>query len=512
MLFNSYTFLLAFLPITLIGFFGLGRLKRPRAALAWLLLCSLGFYAWWNPGLAFLIMVSIVFNFAAGGLVTPGALPDGQRKAVLVSAIAANLGLLGYYKYAGFFLSVVDALSGAQWRAGDIVLPLAISFFTFTQITFLVDSWKGGVRERDFLRYCLFVLFFPHLIAGPIVHHHELMPQFNARSCRPQAEFISAGALLFAIGLFKKVLIADWIAGWSDPVFAAAGRGDAVLTLFEGWLGALSYTLQIYFDFSGYSDMAVGLALLFGIVMPLNFASPYKATSIIEFWRRWHMTLSRFLRDYLYIPLGGGRRRRWLNLMTVMVLGGLWHGAGWTFVLWGALHGVYLLVNHGFRALCSRFTSAGGATWHSLALIVTFLAVVVAWVPFRAPDLDAAIAVWKAMAGVNGAELGQLYRPLLGGLAPAMEAAGIRFDMAPYFQPRGALAVVVLLVLVWIAPNAQQIVAAISGFGHLPAEASPRLAHMAGRWPAIMWCLGGIAMALGLAAMGRSTQFLYFQF
>ena len=354
MLFNSYTFLLAFLPITLLGFFGLGRLDRPRAALAWLLLCSLGFYAWWNPALAFLIMVSIVFNFAAGGLLVPGTMAEGRRKTMLVLSVAANLGILGYYKYAGFFLTVVDSLTGADWRASDIVLPLAISFFTFTQITFLVDSWKGGVRERDFLRYCLFVLFFPHLIAGPIVHHHELMPQFTPRSCRPRPDFIITGMVLFSIGLFKKVLIADWVAGWSDPVFAAAARADSSLTLFEGWLGALAYALQIYFDFSGYSDMAVGLGLLFGIVLPLNFNSPYKAASIIDFWRAWHMTLSRFLRDYLYIPLGGGRKRRWLNLMTVMVLGGLWHGAGWTFVLWGTLHGVYLLVNHAFRAACTR--------------------------------------------------------------------------------------------------------------------------------------------------------------
>lgn len=299
MLFNSYFFIFVFLPVTLIVFFALGRGREKRAAIAWLVAASLFFYGWWNPAYLGLIIFSILFNFTIG-TVLGGHRKSMVKKSALTFGVVANLSVLAYFKYAGFFLANLNAALGSVYSVGKIILPLGISFFTFTQIAFLVDAYRGEAREYKFLQYALFVAYFPHLIAGPVLHHKEIMPQFGHSSIyRFDALNFSAGLTYFVLGLFKKVNIADGIAVFATPVFAAASSG-APLSTMDAWGGALAYTFQLYFDFSGYSDMAIGLALMMGVRLPLNFDSPYKAVNIIDFWRRWHMTLSRFLRDYLY--------------------------------------------------------------------------------------------------------------------------------------------------------------------------------------------------------------------
>ncbi|HET9700323.1 MAG TPA: MBOAT family O-acyltransferase, partial [Burkholderiales bacterium] len=400
MLFNSYEFIFGYLPLTFLGFFLLARVSHFLAA-SWLTLASLFFYAWWNPAYVGLLLGSILFNFIAGMSIGRAVARGETRLAgwLLAGSVGGDLLLLAYYKYADFFLSNINAVSGAELPLLGIVLPLGISFFTFTQIAFLVDTWQGKVREYRFVHYALFVTYFPHLIAGPVLHHKEMMPQFAlGTTYRPHWENIAVGLTIFFIGLFKKTVLADGIAQYVGPVFSAHDAG-ARLPLLDAWGGALAYTFQLYFDFSGYSDMAIGLSRLFGVQLPLNFHSPYKADNIIEFWRRWHMTLSRFLRDYLYIPLGGSRRggsRRYLNLMLTMVLGGLWHGANWTFVVWGGLHGFYLMVNHAWHALRRRLgLGDGGRGGRWAGRVLTFLAVVVAWVFFRAESVDDALYVLK---------------------------------------------------------------------------------------------------------------------
>ncbi|SDU15108.1 D-alanyl-lipoteichoic acid acyltransferase DltB, MBOAT superfamily [Pseudomonas mandelii] len=316
---------------------------------------SVFFYGWWSTTYIPLLLASIVFNYTVGYIIAKNhERARAKSKAALYVGVISNLLLLCYYKYSNFFLGEVARSTGVHMPTLELVLPLGISFFTFTQIAFLVDAWKGKAQEYNFWHYLLFVTWFPHLIAGPILHHGQMMPQFkDPEIYRIRSRNISIGVALFAVGLGKKLLLADPISTYADPVFHAAATGQAIGPMIA-WVGAIAYTLQIYFDFSGYSDMAVGLSMLFGIHLPINFNSPYKARNIIEFWRRWHMTLSQFLRDYLYIPLGGNRKgetRRLVNLMLTMLLGGLWHGANWTFVIWGALHGAYLCINHMFQKI-----------------------------------------------------------------------------------------------------------------------------------------------------------------
>ena len=338
MLFNSHIFIFFFLPITLLVFHQIGRRGKHRLAISWLVAASFFFYGWWNPPYLGLILISILFNYVLG--VSLSRIP---RKTLLIVGISGNLALLGYFKYANFFTDTLNALTDANIALQQIVLPIAISFFTFQQITYLVDAYRGETQEYNFLHYCLFVTFFPQLIAGPIVHHKEMLPQFAEKSLyKIKADNLAVGVTIFIIGLFKKVILADGIAVYATPMFDAAEWYDS-LTFFEAWCGALAYSLQLYCDFSGYSDMAIGIARMFGVKLPINFYCPYKAHNIIEFWRRRHITLSRFLRDYLYFPIGGNRRgvsRRYVNVMITMLLGGLWHGAGWTFVVWGVFTAV----------------------------------------------------------------------------------------------------------------------------------------------------------------------------
>ncbi len=518
MLFNSYVFIFLFLPVTLAGFFLLARI-RPRLAAAWLAAASLFFYGWWNPLYVWLLAASIVFNYAFGALIGRAVAEGARRhaKTLLIAALTANLGVLAYYKYANFFLTGIGHLTGAGLSLGEIILPLGISFFTFTQIAFLADVYFGKVREYNFVHYGLFVTYFPHLIAGPVLHHAEMMPQFErAETYRFNFENAAVGLTIFAIGLFKKVMIADPMGAYARPVFDAASAG-VTLTALEAWGGALAYTFQLYFDFSGYSDMAIGLSRLFGVVLPLNFHSPYKAVNIIEFWRRWHMTLSRFLRDYLYVPLGGNRRgvpRRYVNLLITMVLGGLWHGAGWTFVLWGALHGGYLVVNHAWQALrerlgqdlkaTSRIGRAGGC-------LLTFVAVVVAWVVFRAGDMASAVAMLKAMAGVNGVVLPDFWLPKWGALGQWLAARGVVFGDTRDLVSGGLVNWIwILLIVVWFAPNTQQLFA-----NFRPALALPRDLR-GGRFawrPTLVFAMIAAALfTLSLFNLHRQSEFLYFQF
>lgn len=499
MLFNSPGFIFIFLPATVAAFFLLGRLGSIRPALAALTAASLLFYAWWNPAYLALLLGSVLFNFALGRALAGRARDGGPRRGLLAAGIAANLGALAYFKYAGFLLESVNALAGTGFAAGSIVLPLAISFFTFQQITFLVDAHAGTASEPSLLRYCLFVTFFPQLIAGPIVHHGEMLPQFASPAVgRVRGENLARGATFFAVGLFKKVAVADAVAPFANAAFAQAAAGRD-LTFLESWCGLLAYAFQLYFDFSGYSDMAVGLAALFGIRLPFNFDSPYKATSILEFWRRWHITLSRFLRDYLYIPLGGNRRgtaRSDLNAMATFVLGGLWHGAGWTFLAWGALHGFYVLANRLWRRLLaaagrgarppSRLGALAGRT-------VTFAAVVIAWVPFRAESFAAAWRMLGAMAGREG----------LGTSLPAFRRAGLLASDHGYPL---LVALATLWAAVWLLPNTQEFVdrrrVALDAAGDAwaPSRATALVV--------------GTMIFFVLAALVREvpSEFLYFQF
>lgn len=413
MLFNSFEFICVFLPITLFVFFSIGTAGYDRYAISWLVAASLFYYGWWNPAYLALILASIIFNYSFGVMLGcqwswPMRQRTTRKKTLIVLGITANVALLAYYKYENFFVDAVNAIGGYSYNLENIILPLAISFFTLQQVAYLVDVYRGEKPECDFLHYCLFVCFFPQLIAGPIVHHKEMLPQFRKDSIYTmKIDNLAIGITVFFIGLFKKVVLADNLALAVTPVFD--GRLPiAELSFVQSWIAALAYTFQLYFDFSGYSDMAIGIARMFGIRLPLNFNSPYKSVNIIEFWRRWHITLSRFLRDYLYIPLGGGRHgklRKQINLMVTMLLGGLWHGAGLTFVVWGGIHGLYLVINHAWhelRKVLGLEANSKSMFGHALSRFITFIAVVIGWVFFRAESLSDAISVLESMAGING--------------------------------------------------------------------------------------------------------------
>lgn len=409
MLFTSALFAWVYLPVVLAGFFAIGRWSEAGAAL-WLFMASLAFYAAWMPEFTLLLLASICFNFVVGRRI--GA---SRARTWLSFGVSANLLLLAYYKYAGFLVTNVNAVTGTHWDLGQIILPIGISFFTFTQIAFLVDAYAKGVREPRLVHYGLFVTYFPHLVAGPVLHHAQMMPQFAlAQTYRFNVTNFGVGIGIFSIGLLKKVVLADGISPYADAVFNAADAGQAI-TVEEAWLGALAYMLQLYFDFSGYSDMAVGLSWMLNIRLPFNFNSPYRANNISEFWRRWHISLSSFLRDYLYIALGGNRRgeaRRYANLLTTMVLGGLWHGASWSFVLWGTLHGLYLVTQQlwsrwaGPRdgVILSPSTAGSDRVTRLLSWCITMLAVMGAWVLFRAVTLEGAGTVYAAMLALDAAE------------------------------------------------------------------------------------------------------------
>ncbi|MFN3231770.1 MAG: MBOAT family O-acyltransferase [Alphaproteobacteria bacterium] len=398
MLYNSNAFILAFLPATLCAFFLARHYLSTQAALGLLTVASLVFYGYWDIRFLPLLIGSIAVNYGVARVMSA----RGNRS-FLVAGVVLNLGLLAVFKYLNFFVDSVTDITGIELTIRQIVLPIGISFFTFQQIAFLVDRWRGEADVPSPVNYALFVCFFPQLIAGPIVHHREMVRQFEQLpdSRREIFSRFNIGVGLFAVGLIKKVIIADSLGRFASPLFDRAAQGEQ-LEAFLAWSAALGYHFQIYFDFSAYSEMAMGLALMFGVRLPANFDSPYRSRDIIDFWRRWHMTLSRFLRDYLYYPLGGNRKgpsRRYANLMIVMLLGGLWHGAAWTFVLWGALHGFYLMVNHAWRKTGRNLPTP----W--IAVLLTNLAVVIAWVTFRADDLPTALSMYRSMLFMNGTAL-----------------------------------------------------------------------------------------------------------
>ncbi|MEX2618070.1 MAG: MBOAT family protein [Alphaproteobacteria bacterium] len=513
MLFNSYEFIFLFLPLTAVIFYGLRRHSTFNAALTWLTLSSLFFYGWWNPAYLILLVTSIGVNFLLGNTINRN--PGKTGKYVLYAGIVFNLSLIGYYKYAYFLTETANYVAGTNFHLETIILPLAISFFTFQQITYLVDSRAGLTREYSFLQYCLFVSFFPQLIAGPIVHHGEMMPQFQRLEERQKlAENLAVGLTIFSIGLFKKAVIADGVAPYGTSVFADAEAGVAI-DFFRAWGGALSYTMQLYFDFSGYSDMAIGAARMFGIVLPLNFNSPYKAASIIDFWQRWHMTLSRFLRDYLYIPLGGNRKgpaRRYINIFLTMLLGGLWHGAGWTFVIWGGLHGLYIIINHVWRALRRnagppRFPRIAGGAGRALTLI----AVIFGWVFFRAESLDAALALVESMIGLNGAALPLAIAYRAGPLVPFLEATGIMFTQISGAQFMETwMWIIALVPLALFTPNTQQI---LGNFAPALDFRADRTSHQLRWMPSRRWvCAVIVLLSIGVLSLPQVSEFLYFQF
>lgn len=485
MLFNSYPFVFYFLPLTVILFYFLAHKGCRELAIGSLVLASLFFYAWWNPAYLLLLGASILVNYWLGQMLYKRPIKTG-----LVIGVGFNLALLGYFKYANFFVDNLNSTLATSIHLETIVLPLAISFFTFQQVAYLVDCYRRETEEHLFIHYCLFVTFFPQLIAGPIVHHKEMLPQFaNNATWKFSFDNLSVGMTIFIIGLIKKVILADGVAEFSNPVFTAAENGE-ILHPLDAWGGALAYTLQLYFDFSGYADMAVGSAKIFGINLPLNFNSPYKSCSIIDFWRRWHMTLSRFLRDYVYIALGGNRKgkaRRHVNLLATMLLGGLWHGAGWNFVIWGGLHGFYLVINHLWHVVRRTFgmpAKTNSIVGKGLAWLLTFLAVVVAWVFFRAETLLGAELMLGSMLGFVDTN--------------TMDAPVLLDDLAAKWI--GAL-----LLIVWLMPNSQQ-------FMGLTQEGEMQTTWLSWRPTVGLSLVFTVAFIYTLARMTEVSEFLYFQF
>jgi alginate O-acetyltransferase complex protein AlgI len=501
MLFTQFEFLFLFLPVTFAGYFLIAHfIDAPVARMSWLAIASLVFYSYWDVRFVPVILVSIATNYVLGLLIARQS-NDRAKGWLFALAISVNLLALGFYKYTNFGIQILNAVTAAKHPALAIVLPLGISFFTFTQIAYLADVYGGYPHERSVVKYALFVTYFPHLIAGPILHHREMMPQFGSdASRRISAEKIALGLTILAIGLVKKSLVADGFALIANPVFQTANQNH--LHIMDAWAGALAYSLQIYFDFSGYCDMAIGISILFGIKLPFNFDAPYKSQSIVEFWRRWHITLSRFLRDYLYIPLGGnrhGQRRRNINLAATMILGGLWHGAGATFIIWGALHGLFLGINHRWNALTKKHATLAKLTtkfWYPFAaLCLTQFAVVLAWVFFRADSPVAALRVLKAMIGLADQSKISATR-----LAGSYDAAAI------------ILGYIACLIL----PNVNAMFARWQvGLETYHNERPWSL--LALNWqPSTTWAIG-TSIALVAAVLinliaGDSSQFLYFQF
>lgn len=528
MLFNSLQFIFIFLPAVLIGVLIVGRHIYPNAGAAFLAISSIVFYSVWNYHFLWLLCASICFNFL-GAKKLSSALSQSDRRAriLLIALLLANITLLAYFKYLNFFASTLASALNVPYKRRDITLPIGISFFTFTQIAYLVDIYKRKASTAGVSQYALFVTYFPHLIAGPILHHQQMIPQFSRPSTFTlNSKNLAAGFSIFVLALAKKLFLADRFAVFASPVFEAAESG-AHLTLVEAWVGALSYTLQLYFDFSAYSEMALGLSLMLNIRLPLNFQSPYKSANIIEFWRRWHMTLSAFLRDYVYIPLGGNRKgsfRRYVNLMATMLVGGLWHGAGWTFVFWGGLHGAYLGLNHTWRNLSIRLnieTRSRAYTIFSRAL--TFVAVVFAWVFFRAQSFKGAMAMIRGMSWQNGVSLGLSQEAAFHGLATRAPQLGIKFaGLMPETNADLGSALTLLaagLAIVWLCPSIPDLFAR---FDPSWDQLHEREAGMRGAPPArFEWrLLPASAFVVGALfffcvanlLVGRSTEFLYFQF
>jgi len=543
MLFNSYEFILVFLPVTLAGFFLLGARSR-RLALGWLVLASLLFYAWWRPINVLIVAPSILINFAlARWLLQLSAVRgrEGLARSVLLLGIAFNVAFLGYFKYANFFVSAANDLTGGNFVLAHVILPLGISFITFQKIAFLIDIHGRRIEHFSLGEYALFVLFFPQLIAGPIVHYREVMPQFRLAPCRFDREDFAVGLTLFVFGLFKKVVLADGIAEHVTPLYQLASGGTEV-SLVPAWLAAVGFTLQIYFDFSGYTDMALGLARFFGVRLPPNFDSPLKATNIIDFWLRWHMTLTRFLTAYVYNPLVlwltrrrfarklpgfGGRTPSFGAFIQLLVaptlltmfISGLWHGAGYLFIVWGVLHGVYICINHAWRLAVARYwcnTSLHARVMKPVGFVLTFVAVAAAMVLFRSPDADAAGELLQGMAGLNGIGLPPAIFERLGASGAVLQNfAFASRELSAQALLIGLAWVVGLLTIALALPNTLQMLRSVGpALDMAEARVGERRYARLFEWrPSLTWAAAmSVLAAFAIVRLGGRSEFLYWQF
>ncbi|MGA3004286.1 MAG: MBOAT family O-acyltransferase [Acetobacteraceae bacterium] len=539
MVFNSYQFLFGFLPVVLAGTFLLARIGA-GAAQCWLIAASLAFYAAWNAAYLPLLLGSIVFNYGIVVGMAKVASPTA-RAWLLGCAVAVNLGLLGYYKYTGYFLETLNAAAGTDYTWRSLILPLGISFYTFQQLTLLADISSGRIKDFRFRDFLLFVTFFPHLIAGPIVHHREMMPQFQRADYRLNWENLAIGGVLLSVGLCKKVILADGIANFVTPIFADAASGTPISFL-VAWAGAVGFTLQMYFDFSGYSEMALGLARMVGIKLPMNFNSPLKALSVVDYWARWHITLTRFLTAGIYNPIAIRLARRraaagkpgntWgafcgviaLPTLVTMLLSGLWHGAGNQFLLFGLLHGVALVINHSWRLARPRFwpdTAHYQRRTRPIAWLLTFLLVTVALTWFHAASVAAGGNVVLGLAGLHGLVLPDRVATSVPGLAAALSRLGIRFTtdaMAGLGMLYGWIAV--LLAIALLPPNTLEMLRAWQ-----PAVTMPAVTPL-GRldlWRGLasrlqfaltpLWAVAtAVILTLGVLGVNRVSEFLYWQF
>ncbi len=503
MVFASHSFL-AFLVIVLAIYWIVGR-SDERLGKPVLIVASFVFYGYWIPAYLLLLSASILFNHVIARALLAGGRP-GKRRALTALGVVLNLALIGFYKYAAFLVESFNWTLQTSFEVPEIILPIGISFFTFQQISLLIDAYRGRVQQLRFWDHVLFISFFPQLIAGPIVRQHDMLPQLAARSnWQLRADYVAIGLALFAFGLFKKTVLIDPVVPYLDLVYQAAADGETVGFL-DGWAAGIGYGFQVYFDFSAYSDMAIGLAFMFGICLPINFFSPYKANSIRDFWRRWHISLSRFLRDYLFIPLGGSRHgmaRTIAALVITMGLGGLWHGAGWTFVIWGLLHGGYLSCNHLWRAFVSRYLpSARDAVNRSrlmsllaraLSVVLTFLAVSFAWVFFRATDFDSGLRLAEAMFGFSGWH----------------EVVHLTRGIVPLFP--------VYLVIVWLMPNTMEMFQATRTALHVEEYRDDALRPLRPRWLSfnlsVRWAATtAVVFICAWFALSNLSPFIYFQF
>lgn len=490
MLFNSYEFIFLFLPVTAIIFYLLNHMRLTLAANAWMLFASLFFYGWWDIKYIPLLLGSILFNYTIGNLLVDYDMNrknSVDKKSIFIFGIVVNLLLLGAFKYTDFVIGNVNTLAGTNFTLLKIVLPLGISFFTITQIAFLVDCYEGLVKERKLLNYSLFVTFFPHLLAGPILHHKEMMPQFDrTRNKVINYRNLCIGSYIFFIGLFKKLIIADNFSKTVANGFDTAKSLNGI----EGWVASLSYTMQIYYDFSGYSDMAVGVGLMFNIVLPWNFNSPYKAVNAIEFWQRWHMTLSHFITTYLYSPILRASRSITFSsslvaIFVAMCISGIWHGAGWTFVIWGVLHGTGLVVNHYWRRKKLKMP-------RPLAWLITFLFINFTFVIFRAKGIPDAVKVLKSMVGLGSPVFPQGHENVT---LDAFTHSHIWKAILVNLQGRDGTFLTLLAVLIFTFTTKNSI--------QLAGTFKPE-------WKRFVFLLA-IAM-YSLLNMGKVTEFLYFQF
>ena len=524
MLFHSYYFIFVFLPLVVTSTFILGQSGHKRLAIGFLIIASFFFYSLGSGGSLILLAGSLVANYVLGKEIY-------RTKSIVTLwvGVILNIAILGYFKYQNFFEHILAETVFLVSVSDSLIFPLAISFFTFQQISFLVDVQKDRAQANDFISYCLFVTFFPQLIAGPILRYQQFTSQITKEFLgKFDNTNLAIGITIFSLGLFKKTVLADGIAPFSNEVFNSAAAGGSI-TFFQAWGGSLSYTFQIYFDFSAYSDMAVGLGRVFGIKIPVNFYSPYKATNIIDFWRRWHITLSSFLRDYIYIPLGGnkfGQLKKYKNILLTMLLAGVWHGSNWTYVAWGGLHGIYLVINHLWQAvsisnnqLSKSFRDKFGVF---LSRSLTFIAVVIAWVLFRAENMHVAGEIYKGMIGLNGISIPSPLGNLLGSFKDDLQSWGVMFTLEgkrPFVNTYKWI--IISMIMVWLSPNVYQFMHDFE-----PTFKQPFKIHMKEppqksglyynllHWsPSKFWAITiSITLVVAIMAITTIQEFIYFQY